>query len=284
MQIAKVKELECTYLFFYDSPNKEREKNMNDMEIILQDKGAIKEIPTEEYNPSPAINCLYYILKEKLEKTKSNLSLNLDVTTFTKQHLMLLLKTIDDLGVWEKLRIFYTEPKEYNVDLFLPMSKGLSELSRIDNFISSNSPNLSKMLVIFLGYEGDRAKAIYENEDPNDVILVIPKPAYHKEWENRTEYMNQMLIRMVGEEKIRYAHSLNPELVLLTLKKLRDDFPFERWRWSIVPLGTKPQSVGLYMFWRENKDLFSIVYAPPLKHNYNYYSKGIGKTWMLKGL
>jgi hypothetical protein len=281
-RVAIDEAFDTIFLFYYDSPNAEREKNMAKMKEMLGKKGQIIEVPTEEYNPTPAINSFYNLVKEKLRKSGGDVILNLDITTFTKIHLMLILKTIDDLEIWENLRIFYTEPRDYNVDLYLPMSKGLSEIARIDNFVSSSSPTLSKLLVVFLGYEGDRAKAIYENEEPNDIVLVIPKPAYHKEWEDRTENMNQMLIRMVGEEKIRFAHSLNPLLVSLTLKKLLSDFPFEKWRWSVVPLGTKPQSVGLYMFWRENKDLFSIIYAPPLKHNYDFYSKGIGKTWLLK--
>jgi hypothetical protein len=87
---------------------------------------------------------------------------------------------------------------------------------------------------------------------------------------------------MVGNKKIRYANSLDSQLVFESLQKILVEFPFDKWRWSIVPLGTKPQIIGLYMFWRQNKDLFSIIYASPLKHNYPFYSKGLGKTWLLK--
>jgi hypothetical protein len=279
----RITNLKQTYLFFYNSVNPERERNMAEMEKIFSEKGNIEIISTKENEPSDSIKYFYQQLRKMLrEENKDNISINLDITTFTKRHLILLLKVIDDLGLWENLRIFYSEPKDYIVDLYLPMSKGINDISRIDSFVGNNSPNLPKLLVIFLGYEGDRAKAIYENEDPNDLILVVPKPAYHKTWENRTENMNLLLLSMVGNKKIRYANSLDSQLVFESLQKILVEFPFDKWRWSIVPLGTKPQIIGLYMFWRQNKDLFSIIYASPLKHNYPFYSKGLGKTWLLK--
>ena len=71
------------------------------------------------------------------------------------------------------------------------------------------------LLAIFLGYEGDRAMGLFENVDPHRCILIVPKPAFHPEWEGRTEKMNTTIIRALGKKSIRYADSRNPIKVAL---------------------------------------------------------------------
>jgi len=276
-------QFERGYVFVYEDPSEKREQNLRKLEALLTLKGHFEKISTSENNPLPAIGRLYNELKSFKEKVElAHFVITLDISTFTKRHLLLLLKNVDDLGLWNKLRIFYTEPKKYVTDLYLPMSMGIRTISPISGFISSSSPNLPLLLIIFLGYEGDRAMAIYENLDPEDTVLIVPKPAYHKEWESKTEKMNRPLIRMIGERKIEYAHSLNPLNATHSLERITKRFNPSKWKWIIVPLGTKPQALGLYFFWREHPNTFSIIYAQPLKHNERFFSTGIGKTWLLK--
>lgn len=271
------------YVFVYDDPSKKREQNLKKLGILLTPKGRFERISTSENDPLPAIGRLYIELKSFKEKAElAHSTITLDISTFTKRHLLLLLKSLDDLGLWNNLRIFYTEPKKYITNLYLPMSTGIRAISPISCFISNSSPNLSLLLIIFLGYEGDRARAIYDSLDPEDTILIIPKPAYHEEWENKTEKMNRSLIRMVGEGKVETAHSIDPLDVSHLLQRIKKRFNPNKWRWAIVPLGTKPQALGLYSFWRKYPGTFSIIYAQPLKHNERFFSTGIGRTWLLK--
>ena len=281
-KLSKGFQFEKGCVFVYDDPNKKRERNLEKLETTLISRGHFTKISTSENDPLPAIGKLYNELKNVKQRDFAKSAITLDISTFTKRHLLLLLKAIDDLGLWKNLRIFYTEPREYIADLYLPMSRGIRTISPISGFISNSPPNLPVLLIIFLGYEGDRARAIYENLDPEDTILIVPKPAYHKEWENRTEKMNQSLIRMVEREKIENAHSINPIDVANHLQKVLKRFNPNKWRWIIVPLGTKPQALGTYLFWRQHPNAFSIVYAQPLKHNERFFSTGIGKTWLLK--
>ena len=57
----------------------------------------------------------------------------------------------------------------------------------------------------------------------------------------------------------------------------RDDFAG-----IVCPLGTKPQTLGVYDYVRKTDDPPAIVYAGPLRHNHTFYSKGLGATWVLK--
>jgi len=282
-RLSKQFQFKKGYVFIYDDPSEKREQNLKKLKDLLIHKGRFEKISTSENDPLPAVGRLYNELKSYKEKAElAHFAITLDISTFTKRHLLLLLKGLDDLGLWNNLRIFYTEPEKYVTNLYLPMSIGIRAISPISCFISNSSPNLSLLLIIFLGYEGDRARAIYESLDPEDTVLVIPKPAYHEEWEKKTEKMNRSLIKMVGERKIEYAHSINPLGVSRLLQRIRKRFDPNKWRWATVPLGTKPQALGLYSFWRKYPGTFSIIYAQPLKHNERFFSTGIGKTWLLK--
>lgn len=192
------------------------------------------------------------------------------------------MKALDDLGLWDKTKILYTEPKRYVTQRFLPMSIGVRSIYPISGFISQYSASLPTLLILFLGYEEDRAKSVYNDTEPDETILVIPRPAYNREWEGQTEEMNKRLIRVVGDKKIKYMDAIDPKKVIQELEKVRMDFPFNKWRWVILPLGTKPQAIGLYSFWRLYPNSFSIIYVQPLKHNEKFFSEGIGKTWLIK--
>ena len=87
----------------------------------------------------------------------------LDISTFTKRHLLLLLHALDHAGLWESLRILYTEPRDYVVDMYLPMSMGIRDVAPIPGFTNLNPPDQPVLLIIMLGYEGDRAMLCSNN-------------------------------------------------------------------------------------------------------------------------
>jgi hypothetical protein len=282
-RLSEKLQFKSNYVFIYEVPSKKRDENLQKLEKSLSPRGPINRISTSESDPQKAISVLYKDLREYKERIEpSRISITLDITTFTKRHLFLLFKSIDDLELWDNTRILYTEPEKYVTDLYLPMSIGLRTISPIGGFISNSPPNLPLLLIVFLGYEGDRARAIYENLEPEETILIVPKPAYHDEWEGTTEKMNQSLIKMVGKDKIEYADSIDPSSVTERLQEISDRYKPTYWKRVIVPLGTKPQIVGIYFFWRRFPNTFSVLYAQPFKHNETFFSTGIGRTWLLK--
>ena len=134
-----------------------------------------------------------------------------------------------------------------------------------------------------LGYEGDRAMALCEAVAPHHTLLVVPRPAYHPEWEGRTEEMNAAMIASVGSGNVRYADSRNPVLVSEQLEQILSEsqWSVEELNHFLAPLGTKPQTIGLYMYVRHHPHSAHVVYAPPQRHNQAYFSTGVGRTWLL---
>lgn len=269
---------ENTFVFVFDSEKTETKDNLQKMKTILQSKSKnYKEIIASENKPMKSIIEFCACLNNKYDLPK----VMLDISTIPVKNLLILLKTLDDLELWKNIRIYYSEPLNYKTDLYLPMSIGIGEIQAVGEFIGNTSSSLQLLLLEFLGYEGDRAKAVYNFCEPDETMLVIPKPAFYPSWEGKTERMNNTLLKMVGKNNVRYADPINVDNVISTLENINQKYPLTKFRWTVVPMGTKPQALGLYLFWKKYPNSFTILHADPLKNNPSFSSTGIGKTRLL---
>jgi hypothetical protein len=207
-----------------------------------------------------------------------------DISVFTKRHLLLILRWLDDEGLWGNVFVVYSEPDEYDVSEHLPLSYGLASVHQIPGLPAS--PDLSRPvhLVLFLGYEGDRALAVYEQVQPLRTTLIIPDPPYKPSWQGRTEQLNADLLKLAGANLVTKVDGLDPDAsVRLLTDALGDSRSRGDYAALVSPLGTKAQTLGVYMYVRQCSAPPAIVYASPLRHNHEFFSHGIGTTWLLKG-
>jgi hypothetical protein len=207
----------------------------------------------------------------------------LDMSVFTRRHLLMIFRWLDDEGLWDRLCVVYSEPEDYDVSQYIPLSFGLSTLEQIPGF--SACPDLSRPvhLVLFLGYEGDRALAVFEHIQPMQTTLVIADPPYWPCWAGRTERFNANLLALLGTESVFRVDAIDPDVTCAALEELLG--PSNRRSAQarmICPLGTKPQALGIYSYIRGCGDPPAIVYASPWRHNHDFFSHGVGRTWILK--
>ena len=206
----------------------------------------------------------------------------IDISVFTKRHLLMMLGWLDDSGLWERLYVVYSEPGDYLVSEFVPLSFGLKSLQPTPGF--SACPDLSRPvhLVMFLGYEGDRALAVYEQIQPLKTTLAVPHPPYRPDWAGRTERFNRDLLALAGAQAVRKVDALDPDGASAALAEVLGASGRDDYAGIVCPLGTKPQTLGIYDYVRKTDDPPAIVYAGPLRHNHMFYSEGVGETWVLK--
>ena len=270
-------------IFHYDDVNPKREIRHKAMTDTLHTASVTST--TFQFTESNAVKSLrenMKILKEVLVSRNSD-SIVLDISVFTKRHLLMMLRWLDDEGYWDKLCVVYTAPEDYDVSQFIPLSFGIASFQQIPGF--SACPDLSRPvhLVLFLGYEGDRVLATYEHIQPMQTTLIIPYPPYQPSWAGRTERFNADLLGLVGDEAISKVDSIDPEATCQALEKILGEKGKRSLHAKVVsPLGTKPQTLGIYSYVRECTDPPAIVYASPLRHNHEFFSHGIGITWVLK--
>ena len=270
-------------IFHYDDDNPKREIRHKVMMRALR-RASVPTTPLQftESNAVISLRDNMNKLKEILNSQKSD-AIVLDISVFTKRHLLMMLRWLDDEGYWDKLCIVYTAPEDYDVSQFIPLSFGISSFQQIPGF--SACPDLSRPvhLVLFLGYEGDRVLATYEHVQPMQTTLVIPYPPYQPSWAGRTERFNADLLGLVGNKAISKVDSADPEATCQALIQILGEKDKRSLHAKVVgPLGTKPQTLGIYSYVRECTDPPAIVYASPLRHNHEFFSHGIGMTWILK--
>lgn len=270
-------------LFHYDDDNPKREQNHLGMKADLH---ALSVDPIVlQFTEANAVKSLHdnmQQLHDLLIRT-GDVSIVLDISVFTKRHLLMMLRWLDDEGFWNRLTIVYSEPEDYDVSQYIPLSFGLASLQQIPGF--SACPDFSRPvhLVLFLGYEGDRALAVYEHVQPMLTTLIIPHPPYKPSWIGRTEKFNADLLTLVGERLTQKVDSIDPEVTKIALKNIFGESQKRGEHAKIVcPLGTKPQTVGIYNYIRNCADPPAVIYAGPLRHNHEFFSHGIGATWILK--
>lgn len=270
------------FLFHYDDPNPTRDRNHQLMEACFRRIApVVKELPFTEADAAASFKAFIGELGPLL-RPSGGPDLLVDISVLTKRHLLMLLRWLDDSGLWDRLYLVYSEPGDYVVSEHIPLSYGLASLQQIPGF--SACPDLSRPvhLVLFLGFEGDRALAVYEHTQPMRTTLVVPSPPYRPSWSGRTERLNRDLLALVGTDRVRRVDPLDPEATTAALRDtLTSESPGE-FASIVAPLGTKPQTLGAYAYTRSAADPPAIVYAGPLRHNHDFFSDGIGPTWLLK--
>jgi hypothetical protein len=272
-----------TVIFHYDDINPKRDENHRELEASLTiDSRRPIVLPFTEANAVKSLHNNMAELRNILESQR-NASVVLDISVFTKRHLLMMLRWLDDEGYWDKLWIVYSEPEDYDVSKYIPLSFGLSSLQQIPGF--SACPDLSRPLhlVLFLGYEGDRALAAYDLVQPMQTTLVIPHPPFRPSWVGRTERFNADLLAVVGDALTLMVDAVDPSATHSALINIFGGTAIRgQYAKVICPIGTKPQTLGIYCYLRECADPPAIIYASPLRHNHSFFSHGIGETWILK--
>jgi hypothetical protein len=266
-------------LFHYKDSNPKREKRHEN--IRKAHNCPVVDLSFDEHDPVEGFRANIETLDGYLRDC-ARCAVAIDISTFTRRHLLMTLRWLDDRGQWDNLYVLYTEPEDYQASRFIPLSFGISSMRELPGFCASADASRSLQLIIFLGYEGDRALAVYDQVQPQQTTLVIPYPPFKKGWKGRTEAFNTELIKLVGEHSVVKADALDPAATnsLLEEQSARKDSP--NYGRIICPLGTKPQAVGVYEYIRTCKDPPTIIYASPLRHNHDFYSYGLGPSWILK--
>ena len=274
---------QCVALFHYTEPNPEREGNHKQMlNRVTASNIPSRELPYSKSDPITSLRNSIPTLQDIFELHRSA-SIVLDISVMPRQHFLMLCQWMTDARYWNRLIIVYSEPSNYDVSKYMPLSFGLSSLEQIPGLVPCTDLSRPIHLILFLGYEGDRATAIYDHIQPRRTTLIVPHPPYRPEWAGLTQRFNSALIDLVGPEHVHYVESIDPDIVALQLQKIvgASDSRSET-ATIIAPLGTKPQALGTFVFSQDRVDRPAIIYASPLRYNNRFYSQGVGRTWIIK--
>lgn len=273
----------CVILFHYTDDNPQRERRHTQ---LLADIKAT-DLPSHDLrytksHPAASLREAIPILRDKFEQFPSA-SIVLDISVMTRQHFLMLCQWIIDAEYWDRLVIVYSEPSQYDVSTYMPLSSGLRSVEQIPGLAPCADLSRPIHLVLFLGYEGDRAMAMYDHIQPSRTTLIIPDPPYQQSWAGLTERFNADLIALVGSNCVQHVEPIDPNIVAQRLEDIVGGLDSRSgWATIFVPLGTKPQALGAFLYSRAWSDQAAIIYASPLRYNHRFYSRGVGNTWIIK--
>ena len=271
-------DFDVCYLLRYTNENGELPVLANQITQNLSEKGKVVPFQINGYKPMPVIRNIW----SQISQMGHNLKVSLNISTMTKELLLQLLYYLCFSDQVKEITILYTEPNIYGRILNdREMTEGISEVQSILPFEGQSSPTKENLLVEILGFERERAFAVWDSLEFHDTLLLIPKPAYREEWNTLTESFNSSLLEIVGRGNSRELDSRDPLKVEEQLHQYlsEPEYSGENWNYYLCPLGTKLQTVGMFLFMMDSVSLPTVVYARPFKHNYNF-SKGSGPSWL----
>ena len=175
---------------------------------LLPTAGKLREIPAKHENPLENVRSVI----EHVRKLSQNgvARLTIDISSFTRKHFLQLLLGLDLSGMLESCQYLYTEPKDYHTQVDDPISSGITSVRAIDAFAGRLHSSRDTVLILFLGYEGARARALWEHLEPHVTYAVIPDPPMQPSWKGRTEAQNRYILSCLPSENVLKSSALQP--------------------------------------------------------------------------
>lgn len=195
----------------------------------------------------------------------------LDASTFNRQNLLVLLRLLRKIYGVRDIDLIYTTPKRYNKNL----SQGLSGYINVPFFSGRQSAGRNKLLILLMGYEEERALAVWEKEEPNATIIVEGNEPTASDFLQTNREKIAILQSAFGQYSSEKVSANDPHEAESDLLRVIDRYVSD---YDIVasPLNTKIQAVGLYLAWERYPDI-RIAQAFPAQFA-DWLSEGIRET------
>lgn len=181
---------------------------------------------------------------------------------------------------WKKL-VKAWHSGNYDVTQRYLLSAALKNIHILPEFGGIFRPSHLTCLIIFAGFEPNRVEGLVDDYAPGRLVVFYGKSP-HKFFDWRTklskELHKDLFSRWFVREKEISTLKVNTIISALAdeYKVLSSEFDI-----SIAPQNSKMQAVAAYLFWLKHPDV-QLLFTTPVKFNPSRYSKGSGKTYVLK--
>jgi hypothetical protein len=225
-------------------------------------------------NPTDGISQLKDIWKKCQPKDAEEPSITIDISGFTKIYLMELLHYLViemNLGI---PRMVYT------TQTYAPtkLTRGVEQITTVPNYFGTASLEKETALVLLLGFEPERSLAVWKHYNPQKTIALITAPPRNPDYLKYAQENNSYLLAQPSVE-VREMPADSPYGLRNVLEQIHDDTK-GAYNMVIGPFGTKPQTVGVFLFCLEHPKA-QVVYSFPVNYTKSYLRRKPGPTLML---
>ncbi len=204
-------------------------------------------------------------------------NITVDITTFPRQELLLLLRVLASLPNRPTIRLISAEPEKYPTEAG---ENGVKSVRSVPGFGGVQPPGMGKLLIMLLGHEEERAAITWKRHNPKKTIVITSEPSFRNGLKGIVEKKNPLFFLDFGDTLIHKgvpARGINETATaILEYSKEYSESYFT----VVAPYGTKLQALGVFKAARIQPKI-QITYAVPSIYNYEAYSRGIGPTWEL---
>ncbi len=202
--------------------------------------------------------------------------ITVDISGFTKIYLLQLLHFLvaeQSLGLPRLLHTTQTySPTK--------LTRGVEQITTVPNFFGTLSFEKQTLLILLLGFEPERSLTVWKHFNPARTIALITNPprSRNAEYLEYARKNNSYLISQPDVE-VRDVPPDDPYAARNVLEEIyhevRDSFNM-----VIGPFGTKPQTIGVFLFCLEHPKT-QVVYSFPVNYTRSYLRRKPGRTLLL---
>jgi len=267
-------------IFVVEEPlyKKQIDNNLFKLQSELRKKTTegIFVLSCQRESPIDGIGQLKNIWEQCKPRNPEEPFITVDISGFTKIYLLELFHYLVielNLGI---PRLLHTTQK------YLPskLTRGVEQITTVPNFFGSPSWDRPTLLVLFLGFESERSLAVWKHFNPAKTIAVITNPPRYGnlDYLRYSEKNNSYLLSQPSVE-VRNVPADNPYAAKDMLAAVYNDTKGSV-NMIIGPFGTKPQTVGVFLFCLEYPKV-QIIYSFPVKYTRSYLQRKPGHTLLL---
>ena len=220
-----------------------------------------------------------------IEKNKKNILL--DITTFTHETLLILLKLLVTFCPSTKITCVYTRAKEYGVGDDVNkkwLSSGIEEVRAVLGYSGNLMPSKKTHLFVIVGYEYERANAMINILEPNFLSLGYGKSEnatvekdkeanshyYHLVTEMSHSYPNINKFEISCDDPYKTYNILGEHI-----RRYKDE------NILVAPMNNKISTIGAGLFALKNETV-QLCYGPALTYNIKNYSTPGSKCYLFE--
>lgn len=222
-----------------------------------------------------------------LDQVQKGSSILIDITTFTHETLLILIKILLTKLKSASIRLAYNSAKDYSVNIEGRdkwLSKGLEEVRSILGYAGLIIPGKETHLILMVGFEHERAAKLIEAYEPN--VISLGHGDKSSSTSNKHYLSNLSFKELLEETLATYEHVENFEFSASDPWKTSDSLNklisnYSNYNTIIAPLNTKISSLGAALTAHANSKI-QICYAQPVQYNFDHYSVPSDKCYLIE--
>lgn len=211
----------------------------------------------------------------QLINSEGGVNIYWDITTFRRENIALLLLAFKKLSVGTIINVVYADAFDYSVNeegANKWLSKGVTKVGTVVGYGGFFAANKPFRLVIFLGIEEERIKALIERTEPSDVLFLLPKTS-----NDRLDIVRLHIFERVmpgcAYDLQKMTHN-DPEKTASELLELAKD---QSHNYGICSFNSKRSALGFALAALRNQNL-RLFYVWAEAYNKQGYSRGSGEV------